>query len=226
MILSELIRQFRVLAFDKEQPYLFSDEDITDWLNDAVKEAAIRGRLIHESSNPDVCVINMLPDVDTYPLHESLYEIEHARHTYEVLPARWTNWDVVYQVSQEEVFDGLPYLNKNNGAPAYLVQHDTHIQVHPMPERAGVIKLSGYRIPLAPMVLDTDRPEINIIHHEYLIQWALHKGFGIPDSEVFDMNRSALAEQEFTNYFGQRPDSDLRRITREDVPHVVKPFWV
>ena len=226
MILSELIRRFRVAAFDQEQPYLFADEDITDWLNDAVKEAAIRGRLIHESSNPDVCVINILPDVDTYPLHESLYEIEHARHTYEVLPARWTNWDVVYQVSQEEVLDGLPYLNKNNGAPAYLVQHDTHIQIHPMPERAGVIKLSGYRTPLAPMVLDTDRPEINLIHHEYLIYWALHKSFGIPDSEVFDMNRSALAEQEFTDYFGMRPDSDLRRITRHDVPHTVKAFWV
>ena len=226
MILSELIRRFRVAAFDNEQPYLFADEDITDWLNDAVKEAAIRGRLIHESSNPDVCVIPVLPDIDTYPLHEALYEIEHARHTYEVLPARWTNWDVVYQASQEEVLAGLPYVDKNGGAPAYLVQHDTHIQLYPMPARAGVIKISGYRTPIVPMVLETDRPEINIIHHEYLIHWALHKGFGIPDSEVFDMNRSALAEQEFTDYFGQRPDSDLRRITREDVPHVVKPFWV
>ena len=36
--------------------------------------------------------------------------------------------------------------------------------------------------------------------------------------------RAAMAEQAFTEYFGQRPDSDLRRITREDVPHHVIPF--
>ena len=74
------------------------------------------------------------------------------------------------------------------------------------------------------MELDGDVPEINQIHHVHLIQWALHKAYSVPDSEFFDPNRSALAEQEFTDYFGPRPDSDVRRITREDVPHVVQPF--
>lgn len=224
MILSELIRKFRVAAFDMEQPYLFADEDITDWLNDAVKEAAIRGRLIHDSTTTGVCTISTQPNVSVYALHDSLYEIDSIH---------WLSADDPYNAnplcltSQEEMGDiWHDWRTREPNSPKYAIQRDTNIRIVPAPNVAGVIALEGYRIPLAPMVLDTDRPEINIIHHEYLIQWALHKGFGIPDSEVFDMNRSALAEQEFTDYFGQRPDSDLRRITREDVPHVVKPFWV
>ena len=224
MILSELIRKFRVAAFDNEQPYLFADEDITDWLNDAVKEAAIRGRLIHDSTTTGVCTISTAPNVSVYALHESLYEIDSIH---------WLNADDPYRVnplsliSQEDMADRWhDWRTREPNSPEYAIQHDTNIRLVPAPNVAGVLHIEGYRIPLAPMVLDTDRPEINIIHHEYLIQWALHKGFGIPDSEVFDMNRSALAEQEFTDYFGARPDSDLRRITRHDVPHVVTPFWV
>lgn len=224
MILSELIRRFRVAAFDNEQPYLFADQDITDWLNDAVKEAAIRGRLIHDSTTTGVCTISTQPNVSIYALHESLYEID-ALH--------WLSSDNPYKVnglqlvSQEDMADiWHDWRTRDYATPEYAIQHDTNIRLVPAPNTAGVITIEGYRTPLVPMTLDTDRPEINIIHHEYLIQWALHKGFGIPDSEVFDMNRSALAEQEFTDYFGMRPDSDLRRITREDVPHVVKPFWV
>lgn len=224
MILSELIRRFRTAAFDNEQPYLFADEDITDWLNDGVKEAAIRGRLIHDSTTTGVCTISTEPNVSIYALHESLYEIDSIH---------WLSSDNPYKVnglqlvSQEDIADiWHDWRTRDYATPEYAIQHDTNIRLVPAPNVAGVITIEGYRTPIAPMVLDTDRPEINIIHHEYLIQWALHKGFGIPDSEVFDMNRSALAEQEFTRYFGERPDSDLRRITRHDVPHVVTPFWV
>lgn len=223
MILSELIRQFRVLAFDKEQPYLFSDEDIADWLNDGVKEAAIRGRLIHESSNPDVCSVGVTAQQSAYPSHESIYEITSIRW----LGNTESESKKLSLVSPEEIEDIYRgWQDKWAHRPEYVIQYDTYLRIVPSPLDAGTLHIEGYRTPLAPMTLDTDRPEINIIHHEYLIQWALHKGFGIPDSEVFDMNRSALAEQEFTRYFGERPDSDLRRITRHDVPHVVTPFWV
>ena len=224
MILSELIRKFRVAAFDMEQPYLFADEDITDWLNDAVKEAAIRGRLIHDSTTTGVCTISTQPNVSVYALHESLYEIDSIH---------WLSADDPYNanplclISQEEMGDiWHDWRTREPNSPEYAIQRDTNIRIVPAPNVAGVISLEGYRTPLTPMTLDTDRPEINIIHHEYLIQWALHKGFKSPDAETFDLNRAALAEQEFTDYFGERPDSDLRRITREDVPHTVKPFWV
>lgn len=225
MILSELIRKFRVAAFDMEQPYLFADEDITDWLNDAVKEAAIRGRLIHDSTTPSVCTIATVPNVSIYALHESLYEIDSICWVDDNPQTRTFN-DLCL-ISQDEMGKvWRDWRTRQARNPEYAIQYDTHIRLVPVPSEVGSIEIECYRTPINPMVLDTDSPEINGIHHEYLIQWALHKGFKTPDSEVFDLNRAALAEQEFTDYFGMRPDSDLRRITRHDVPHTVKAFWV
>jgi hypothetical protein len=34
-----------------------------------------------------------------------------------------------------------------------------------------------------------------------------------------------MAEAAFTAYFGPRPDSNLRRSTRSDVPQTNKVFW-
>ena len=67
-------------------------------------------------------------------------------------------------------------------------------------------------------------PEIHQAHHEHLIQWALHRAFSVPDSELFDPDRARLAEEEFTAYFGPLPDSDMRRKTREDVQHYVRGY--
>ena len=62
MKLAELIKRFRVLAHDNVQPYFTEDEALTAWLNDAVSEAAIRGRLIHTSNEPLVCEVTLTPN--------------------------------------------------------------------------------------------------------------------------------------------------------------------
>jgi len=228
MNLAALVRKFRVAAFDREEPYLFETEDIIDWLNDAEKEAATRKRLIHESVNTDVCVIDVVEGVSVYPLHPTLYEIECA---YYIDPIRPTERPCrLYQVSQEDIsrMYGPDWRTFNYGSrnPEYLIQNDTDIRIVPAPKADGTIKLEGYRTPIVEMVNDDDTPEINPIHHEYLIQWALYKGFGIPDVETFDTNKADKAEAVFIDYFGERPNANLRRRTREDVPHTVVPFWV
>ena len=60
MELRELIRRFRVESNDKVVPYFIEDDDVIAWLNDAVNEACIRGRLLYESQNNDVCKIAVL----------------------------------------------------------------------------------------------------------------------------------------------------------------------
>lgn len=223
MLLSELLRRFRVDANDRVEPYFNEDVDVIAWLNDAVNEACIRSRLLHESQNPDVCKIPITTSSSQYPLHPSLYE----------LTLFWFEPDNGFRGSNlalvsPEYLDQR-YASENwrrlNGMPQFAIQDDTSIRLVPIPDVGGELQLEGYRVPLSAMQNDTDKPEINQIHHVHLIQWALHKAFSVPDSEFFDPNRSALAEQQFTDYFGPRPDSDLRRMTREDVPHVVQPFF-
>ena len=223
MQLGELIRRFRTQANDKVEPYFNEDEDVKDWLNDAVNEACIRGRLVHESQNNDVCKITVLIGSSRYQLHDSLYELTRIWFK----PSDGAKGQCLSLMSAElldHYYDGENWRVKQ-GNPEHIIQDDTGVRLVPIPIMDGELQLEGYRTPIAVMVEDTDTPvDLHKAHHPYLIEWALHKAFSVPDTEFFDPNRAQIAEAKFTEYFGDRPDSDLRRITREDVPHTVVPF--
>lgn len=224
MTLADLIARYRLDANDKAEPYFLSDEDVTGFVNDALREACVRGRLIHESLSPDVCSITVQAGVAVYPLHPALYELTYVGF----YSADGSLPHMLPVVSTEWLDSRLPDWRSSTGSPRYVVQDDTSLRIVPSPDGFGTIKLEGYRAPLEPLLLadkDTARPEIHEAHHANLIQWVLHRVFSIPDMEMFDPNRAAIAGEAFTRYFGIRPDADMRRLTREDVPHHVEAFW-
>jgi hypothetical protein len=203
----EMIRQFRVLAQDKTPPFLWCDDSVLDWLNDAQQQACIRGRLILEDVDDDVCLIDLVDDVKAYALHPAVYEIASIRIGTQPLKL----------VSREWLNTCFPEWREDDRRPCYAIQDDTRITLVGA-VKAGEMRIECYRLPMARMEIQST-PEIHVAHHPHLVQWALHKAFSIPDADGFDQNRSILAEREFSAYFGQMPDSDLRRITREDVVH-------
>ena len=214
MTLEELIRRFRVLAMDKAQPYLFADEDVIDWLNDAQRQACIRGRLLREDANPAVCEIALTPGQRTYPLHKSVYEIINAR----IVPVSGRSRPV-FLASREWMDENMPDWRDEQGQAEFAIQDDTSIRVVGVITTGDKLAIECYRTPLKVLANDVDKPEIHEAHHEHLIQWALHKAFSVVDAEIFDLQRSEQAEANFTSYFGLLPDSDLRRSTRVDVVH-------
>lgn len=215
MTLEELIRRFRTLAVDKVQPYLFADEDVIDWLNDAQRQACIRGRLLREDANLAVCEIALTPGQRTYPLHKSVYEIINAR----IVPGNGDRARTVFLASREWMDGNMPDWRDEQGQAEFAIQDDTSIRVVGVITTGDKLVIECYRTPLKVLANDVDKPEIHEAHHEHLIQWALHKAFSVVDAETFDAQRSERAENEFTRYFGTLPDSDLRRVTRIDVPH-------
>ena len=221
MTLEDLIRRFRVLAQDTEQPFLWSDEAVMDWLNDAHAQACIRGRLIREDENPAVCQIALAPGQHTCPLHASVYELINLR-----IKGSGTEPSRPMSIKSREWLDAnvCDWRDMDEPSP-WLIQDDTTLRVVGAIQAGDVLHLECYRLPLKQLANDMDKPEIHAAHHVHLIQWALHKAFSVPDADGFDAARSAAAEAEFTAYFGPMPDSDLRRRTREDVPHVNKAYF-
>jgi hypothetical protein len=216
MKVEELLRRFRVLAKDTVDPYLWSDDHVADWLNDAQAQACIRGRLIREDELAEVCRIELTAGKHTYPLHPAAYEIICLRILRAVDRPR-----PVHLVSREWLDAERPGWREDDRAAELAIQDDTTLRIVGKVDAGDVLALECYRLPLKDLTADNDQasPEIHRGHHEHLIQWALHKAFSIPDSEGFDPDRSGLAERAFTAYFGPMPDSDLRRSTREDVQH-------
>ena len=222
MTVAELIARYRSDAFDSVAPFALSDAEVIALLNEAVSEAAIRGRLIHESS-ASMCRITVTAGKSVYPINAALYELTHTAFREE-----GQKREPVTLASEEWLDQNVRDWRDEKGRPAYAVQSDRTLRLIPEPDRNGELLLEGYRLPIITLEADDldAAPEINPSHHRYLVYWVLHRGFSIPDAERFDPSRAVEAEREFTRYFGARPDSDLRRVTREDVEHHVTPYWV
>lgn len=220
MTLAELIDRYRLEANDQTVPPLVADLTLTGLFNEAERHACIRARLIHEHADPAICEIAVVAGTSSYPLHAALYELDYTSF----LPMAESRKRPVRLVSQEWLDGRIEDWRDLEGDPEYAIQSDTAIRLVPRPDRAGTFFTEGYRTPKAVMVETTDRPEINGQHHEKLVYWVLHRVFSMPDSELINPARAAQAEAEFTAYFGPLPDADLRRTTREDVPHAVVGF--
>ena len=211
MTLKDLIARFRVQSADKAEPQLWSDQEVTMWLNDAQKQACIRGRLLREDDERSVCVIPLRDGKNTYRLHPKVYEIINARFTRGGGTARYAKL-----VSRE-------WLDANRGGwrddsyeAEYIIQDDVTIRIVGKVNPDEALRIECYRLPMDDMEQLSDEPEIHEAHHEYLVHWALHKAFSVVDADGFDATKSARAEAAFTDYFGLMPDSDLRRMTRVD----------
>jgi hypothetical protein len=221
--LAQLRALYRALARDEAEPYLASNATLDAFLNEAEDEAAKRARLIHDDSTPEVCEIDVEEtslDSGIYPhtftLHASLYELSSVRL---FIPANTTEPVTLKLVSREWLDANMPDWRTSTVEPSYAIQDDTTLRIVPGPTAEGQLKLEGYRLPLEVMTETTDTPEINAAHHRHLVQWAIYRVFGLPDTELFDANKSAKALAEFEGYFGIRVDSDLRRSTRHDTEH-------
>ena len=222
MNLEQLIAQFRIDADDLVQPYLWPDEWVAQWLTEAQNEASIRGRMLYEAADPAICEISVTADVATYQLHPSIYELASLR-----FKATGASCSTPVHIKAREELDRIRpgWRDRSDSQPRFAIQDDTRLTLVDRPSTAGTLYLEGYRLPLKALVNDNDKPEINQAHHRHLVHWALHRAFSKPDSETIDPTRAATAEAAFTRYFGLLPDSDLRRRTREDVPHVNQGFF-
>ena len=210
-----LRRRVRLLAQDTVTPYLWQDEDIDDWLNEAQQEAAIRARLLRATpaSHPALCEYPMAAGETAITVPDQIYEISHQEW------AAGSERRPLKLVSREWMDTTLPGWRAMPAAePDYLVQDRQQLEVVPPPIADGSVRIEGYRLP-EPMQADNDEPRIPLAHHIHLVQWALHVGYSLPDTETFNPGKSQAAEAEFTRYFGARPDADLRADTRNDETH-------
>lgn len=213
MTLEQLIARFRTESNDRVEPYFCSDDDVTQWLADAEEEAAIRARLLIEDLNPLYCEIAVSAGAASAPLHPRVYEIAHQTFT----PAGTTGACELVLISRERLDQVRPeWRNLPADDPRWLIQSETAVRLVPTPSRDGLLRIEAYRLPLKRLALPTQKPEIHEANHVHLVNWALFKGYSIPDPEFNDQGRARTALDAFEQHFGLRPDANLRRSTRSD----------
>lgn len=220
MNLAQLRAAFRVDADDLAKPYLFKDEQFLEWINEAQDEACIRANLLFESANSALCELDVGPDERSYALDDRWYTLSKAFLVQGDCALELT-------LTSRERLDSLhPRWRTERRSTSALMVFDTRVEFDVAPVVASTLRLEGYRVPLARMEDDEDSPEIARVHHRQLVHWALHRGYSVPDSEVFNPQKAAASLADFVVVFGLRPDADMRKAWFEDTPHRNEGFWV
>lgn len=215
MTLNELIAQFRVDTDDRKKPYLFRDEDIITWLNEAEEEAALRADLLFEADDASICQIPATAGTRKYALHDLVLRVTHASFTA-------TGSDdapcILTLHSRLALDDAWRSRRTTTDKPRALIVDDASIELDCLPEADGLLAIECYRAPCQKMKDGKDTPEIGRFHHRFLTKWAEHRAYSRPDTETFNQPRADQAEQAFTEQFGMRPDADRRRAFEADAP--------
>lgn len=220
MTLEELRTQFRSDVDDRQGPtFLFSDDDVTRWLNEAEEEAALRADLLQQTFDD----IPVSVGIATYDLPDGVFRITKAIFTATGdAPEDAVELVLSDRIEQDRTRRGW---RSRSEPPRAVIVDDTRLTLACLPDTTGALSLEGYRAPLDPMKNDGDTPEIGRAHHRFLPLWAAHRGFSRPDTEVFDPKRSETALAQFTAQFGQRPDAELGKNFEANAPAHNKAEW-
>lgn len=215
-----LIAQFRREADDKVLPYLWSDDDVIAWLDEAEQEAAIRAHLLPEKTDAAICQVAVTADVASYSLHTSVLDISYAR--FETAGGDKMRLQVVSPDGMDTIW--ACWRDAISDRPRYLIQDEQTATLVPTPSESGTLQLEVHRLPLES-IESRGAPEIGLAHHRHLVNWVLFKAFSKPDAETIDPARAAKAEEEFIRYFGLRHDAQLGRDMSADQPHHNIAIW-
>lgn len=223
MQLKDLIRSARVSANDMQLIVFSDDVDLIRWANEAQAEAAIRGRLLFEGINPRMCEIAVDAGTQVYKLDPLWHQITLATL---VLDSN-TNCkkDLPLRTRDDITLEKPDWRTNTDREPFALVLDDKVATIAGLLTGPGTLYLEGYRLPVQMESIDAV-PEISEQHHVYLPHWMLHRMYEVPDSEIFNQDKSEKALTKFTAYFGPRPDSDRRAGATADQVHHSRAWWI
>ena len=203
MILQDLINAARELLDDTIGPYLWADERLYRYANNAMIEVALRTRCLKESGTP-ATTFPVVAGTATFAIDPATIIVSKAqmagqKHpliltTAKDLDRRLPGWDT----------DMVPA-----GVPEYVVfdlaQH--RVTLVPTPAEDSTLYLRVCRVPNEDEKMEgpDDEPPFTSFRPEEVKHWIAHEAYLERDSERYNPERSAQHEAIFTARFGARP---------------------
>lgn len=186
---TELLGVFRQEVFDLELPYLWSDELVYSYIDDAQKQFCRDTNGILDSRSFKVKVV---PGVEWYKTDPKILKLRDA-----VDPA---TGNLVPIIAVEKMRDNHM---RFDGAVAPLKAlvaglEENTLRAWPVPSVAATIELRTYRLP--ETVGAGDDLEIAEQHHRHLLHWVKHLAYDVQDTETYDKGASEKYEMRHRAY--------------------------
>lgn len=189
----ELRSTFRTRVLDTARPYLWKDDEVDGYINEAYIEAVDRGLVIYdrESFTVEVEVGVTKYQLDPYIIRVQGAEVTHRAGVELVDPEPMRLGNRRYDFTMREYRD----------AEAYRVDEDGLFVLAYDPTETATIALEVHRYP-APLKEDDDEPKIPAIYHAKMLSWAMKLAYLKPDTDTFNKTAAEGHEADFTMTFG------------------------
>jgi len=207
---SALLAEYRRRADDGVEPYQLEDAQVFAFLSEGEREACLRGAPIFDTVTADVVLYAVAADQATVTLNSLVLRVDHAQFESE----SGGRARKLCLTGMDEIRARCPVSSATR--PDYACHESrTSLRLYPAPTVAGTLTLDVYRLPLLDIEDDTDEPEIPLELHDGLVDWVLYRLYSTKDSELYDLDRAAIALRDFTERFGERRNADAMRRHRE-----------
>lgn len=241
MLLRELISELRNNILhdrsdriaDSTSDYLWTDETLVTYIDEAQIRLAAEGFVIRDGSNALVTEVTLAEGQTIYPLHPSVIAVMSARYDTDVHDLGRAGHSIFNQARTQEqwtweatlatmVAPGRPSAYSTDEQVSADVDDDTqmivNLRVYPPPSAAEVGKklyLRVARLPLDKLDLDyadVQSPEVPRIHHLPMLDWAAYLALRIVDTDGGNPSRAADFEKRFEVYVKKARKHALRKM--------------
>lgn len=186
---TELLAVFREEVFDKELPYLWSDELVYGYIDDAQKQFCRDTFGIEDSRS---YTIKTVIGTEWYAVDPKILRILGITE-----PVTGNNVDILS--IDQTVASGIRFQGKTGTVQAFINgMQKNMLRTYPIPNAAGTFPMRTLRLP--EDVASGDDFEIDDIHVRNLLPWVKFRAYSVQDTETADKTKAQAYKDEFAAY--------------------------
>lgn len=211
--------------------YLWSDETLVRYINEAQNRFARKGLVLRDGTTPEVCEVTLATNTDTYTLHPSVLAVISVRHeddTYDMVRTGHSTLGM-YQTPDTPYWDPSTYTALPPGKPLvwntdeqvladdYDSLSTVQLRIYPKPSssyNSDKLKLRVVRMPLEQLVATrlSAVPEIPSAHHIEMLDWAAYLALRVADIDAGAPVRASEFRETFEQHVRQARREAMRKM--------------
>ncbi len=204
----DLYNRFRNEVFDKVDPFLWSEDEVYEYMDDAQVQLVRILRGLADASTPEVSQLKLKAGQKFAPIHKAVLRIRTAQRAdtaayldLKNLEDFQTGNGLTGDLTRQNDYGNIASvrLDASVGEPRVLVlgMERNKVRVSPIPDKDYAVDLVVFRLPLQTLCCKSDTLEIDDQHHVHLLLWMKHRAYSKQDSETYDKGKAT----EFFNAF-------------------------
>lgn len=199
----DLYRAFRADVVDVAEPYLWSDEEVWRYMNDAYMTFWRKVGGIPDFTST-ACSVPIVAGVETSRLNPSILRIMSASRASDFGGIEVINSTDLGRLRSSDYGQMKELrLDSTVGQVKYAVigMQKNVVRWVQVPQTDDVCKLVVHRLPLEAITNQSDEfDELEEVHHSRLLLWMKHLAYSKQDAETFDKGRADENDTAFSAY--------------------------